>query len=125
MKTLTYNKATIVVSFFAFLIFFSGIIRDDVKEEKYLQFAHQKQFDCVGQVYKDSSASGSCVLISDHYVLSAAHVFIEYDTRQDTITVNKMTVTTFVPYNQRVTDVTKLYLVFNGQKIKAKKIILH
>lgn len=112
-------------SVLAFLIFFSGIIRDDVNEKNYLSLATEKQFDCVGRTYKDTSAIGSCVLISDRFVLSAAHVFIDSDTRPDTMEFNGKITVHYINYNRRVTDVTKLYLMFNGQKVKVKNLLLH
>jgi len=108
-----------------FLTFFAGIIRHDVDEKEYLNLASEKQFDCVGRIYKDTSASGSCVLIGDRFVLSAAHVFIESDSRPDTIDFNGQKAVAYVTYNHRVTDVSKLYLKFNGQKFKVKSILLH
>lgn len=108
-----------------FLTFFSGIIRHDVYEKAYLELAAKKQFDCVGQLFKDTSARGSCVLISDRFVLSAAHVFIESDTRPDTMQINGNTVVAYVSYNQRMTDVSEVSLEFNGQKATVKNIWLH
>jgi secreted trypsin-like serine protease len=57
--------------------------------------------------------------------LSAAHVFIDSDTRPDTMEFNGQTAIAYVSYNHRVTDVTKLYLMFNGQKFKVKNLFLH
>ncbi len=114
-----------IFSVMIFLTFFSGIIRHDVDEKAYLKLAAKKQFDCVGRVYKDTSASGSCVLISDRFVLSGAHLFIDSDTRPDTIEFNGQTVVAYVPYNHRVTDVNNLNLVFKGQKVKVKNLIVH
>lgn len=108
-----------------FLTFFSGIIRHDVDEKDYLELASEKQFDCVGQVYKDTSASGSCVLIGDRFVLSAAHVFIDSDSRSDTIDLYGHKAVVYVTYNDRVTDVSKLTLIFNGQRVKVKNVLLH
>lgn len=115
----------LAVSLIAFLTFFSGIIRHDIDEKEYLRLATKKQFDCVGQVLKDTLSSGSCVLISDRFVLSAAHVFIDSDTRSDTINFNGQTVVTYMPYNHRVTDVKELSVVFKGQKRKIKNLWLH
>lgn len=108
-----------------FLIFFSGITRHDVDEKKYLELAARKQFDCVGRIYNDTTAIGSCVLISDRFVLSAAHIFIDSDTRLDTHYFNGYTVISFVEYNHRVTDVANLKLIFKGQKVKVKNLWLH
>ncbi len=115
----------ITLSTLAFLTLFSGIIRHDVDEKEYLKLAAEKQFDCVGQVFKDTSAGGSCVLISDRFVLSAAHVFIESDSRPDTMEVNGQTLISYNAYNERATDADKITMVFNGQKVKAKRIIMH
>ncbi|NLN96717.1 MAG: trypsin-like serine protease [Bacteroidales bacterium] len=108
-----------------FLTFFSGIIRHDVDEKAYLKLAAKKQFGCVGQIYKDTSASGSCVLISDHFVLSCAHVFVDSDTRPDTLNFNGHTIVSYVAYNHRVTDISNLKLVFKGQKVKVKNLWIH
>ena len=66
---------------------FGGIYRHDVSARKYKELAMQKQFDCVGQVMDSwfQSAKGSCVLIGNKYVLSAAHCFINTETRVDTL----------------------------------------
>ena len=108
-----------------FSTFFLGIIRHDVDESEYLALAAEKQFDCVGQVFKDNLATGSCVLISDRFVLSAAHVFIDSDTRPDTMEFNGQTIIIYEQFNHRVTDVTNLYLIFKDKKVKVKKLILH
>jgi secreted trypsin-like serine protease len=121
-----YNKITVFIfCILAFLAFFSGIIRHDVKEARYLKLAQQKQFDCVGQIFKDTTVSGSCVLISDRFVLSAAHIFIDCDTRPDTIQLNGQTIIAYVSYNERVTDISKLYVLFNGHRVRAKKLLIH
>jgi hypothetical protein len=109
----------------AFLTFFSGIIRDDVKEEKYLKLAQQKQFDCVGQVFKDTVPAGSCVLISDRFVLSAAHCFIENDYRLDTIVSNGMTMIVNKPINPRTCDITTYFFSFKGKRYQGKSLKLY
>ncbi len=111
-----------------YLLFFSGVSRHDVKEEKYRELANKKQFDCVGQVFQstDSTERGSCVLISDKYVLSATHVLIDGDTQTDSSQINDdQSIITYSRINDRVTDITKLYLVFKGQKVRIKRLILH
>ncbi len=121
------HKTVIITTLSAmiFLTFFSGIIRHDVDEKIYLKLAAQKQFDCVGRIYKDTLASGSCVLISDRFVLSAAHVFIDSDTRPDTLNFNGQTIIVYVTYNHRVTDISNVNLVFDGQKVKVNNIWIH
>jgi secreted trypsin-like serine protease len=109
-----------------FGIFFSGIIRHDVDEKKYLALAKQKQFDCVGQIFSDTTQKGSCVLISDRYVLTAAHVLIDVETRPDTVKMdNGYTVIYYKVVKEEVTSTTGLFVIFKGDKIKVKKIFLH
>jgi secreted trypsin-like serine protease len=120
-KTLFITTLSVII----FLTFFSGIIRHDVNEKAYLQLALQKQFDCVGLVYKNRTALGSCVLISDRFVLSAAHVFIDSETRPDTIKFKSQTIVYYVPYNIRVTNVSDLFLKIKGKKVKVKNLWLH
>lgn len=121
MKRLTILAASAL----AFLIFFSGIIRDDVKEEKYLKLARQKQFDCVGQVFRDTAAAGSCVLISDRFVLSAAHVFIETDYRLDTIVHNGRSIIVNKAINPRTADITTYFFSFKGKRYQGKSLKLY
>jgi secreted trypsin-like serine protease len=114
-----------IFSAMIFLTFFSGVIRHDAKEKSYLDLAKKKQFDCVGQVYKGTLASGSCVLISDRYILSAAHVFIDSDTIPDTLNFNGQTIVVYVAYNHRVTDIFNLRILIKGRKLKGKKLWIH
>jgi secreted trypsin-like serine protease len=109
----------------SFLTFFSGIIRDDVPEAAYRELANQPQFNCVGQVFTDTTAAGSCVLISDQFVLTAAHVLITSDVRKDTIQMNGQTLIAYVPINERVSDASSIFIEFSGQRVRAKKLILH
>lgn len=113
------------VSFVALFVFFSGIIRHDVAEKEYLDLAKSKQFDAAGLVYIDTSAGGSCVLIHDRFILSAAHVFMESDLRQDTINYNGNNMISYVPYNEREVDPARVFILINGQKVGVKKIYMH
>jgi Trypsin len=121
MKKLT----TLTLSALALLIFFSGIRRDDVKEEKYLTLAQQKQFDCVGQIFKDTVPRGSCVLVGDRFVLSAAHCFIDYDYRWDTIVSNGMTIPINKPINPRTSDITTFFFSFKGKRYQGKSLKIY
>jgi hypothetical protein len=103
----------------------AGIIRHDVSEEDYLSLAAEKQFDVVGQVFIDEEATGSCVLIDDRYVLSAAHVFISSDYQVDTIMYNGNPMVTYTPKNQRPVNPAKVSLAFNGKNYGVRRIILH
>lgn len=68
-------KIRIVFLTAIYFLFFCGIYRHDVEKEEYLALAHQPAFDCVGRVLLNGHPQGSCVLIGERYVLSAAHVF--------------------------------------------------
>ena len=114
-----------ILSALAFLTFFAGIIRHDVDEKKYLALAAEKQFDCVGQIFKDTLTNASCVLISERFVLSAAHLFIEGDTRPDTIEFDGQKVVVYHSINERVIDPSKLSVLLNGHKSSVKNLILH
>ena len=125
MKTEIKQNRTIILtlSILSFLTYFSGIIRHDIPENKYLRLAKQKQFDCVGEIFTGTSG-GSCILITDKFVLSAAHIFLDSDTKADTLKVDGKSMITFSPLNIRVTDVSKIYILIKGQKVKAKKLII-
>jgi len=109
----------------SFLIYFSGIVRGDVNEEEYLMLAKQKQFECVGQIMIDSASGGSCVLINENYVISAAHVFMESDTHADTMDFNGQEVIVYNHSNERVINPNKLSVLINGHKRMVTKIIIH
>lgn len=102
-----------------------GVLRHDVKEENYIQLAQQQQFNCIGHVFKDTTSSGSCILISNKYILSAAHVFIDYDFHQDTMYVNGQTIIAFVPGNPRITTPSTVHIEFNGELFDVKNITIH
>lgn len=120
-------KNTFLIGFalLAFLTGFSGIIRHDVPETSYRNLARQAQFECVGQVYKDNQALGSCVFIGDRYLLSAAHVFIETDTRPDTIKTDQYTRISYTTSNQRLALASRFIVVINGQKMSIKNLQIH
>jgi hypothetical protein len=125
---------TLGLVFLVFLTFVSGIIRHDVPEKKYLQLGKQKQFDCVGQLARVDTTGhvvlgASCVLIGQRYVLSAAHCFIDTDTRADTLDTmidgKKAQMISYIQYNPRVTDFSRLYASFGKRRIKVKRGIIH
>lgn len=108
------------------ITFCSGVIRHDVDETKYLELASQKQFDCVGKVVNDTDKlKGSCVFIGTKYVLSVAHVFMEYDFHPDTMKIGGQTVIANVASNPRIADVSKYFFEFNGRRYQGKSIIIH
>ena len=85
---------------------FAGVFRHDVQVVLHEQLAAQPQFDCVGGICNDTSAApmGSCVLISERFVLTAAHVFM---------------------HNKKVAPAKNIVIVLKGRQIKAKQIIVY
>jgi hypothetical protein len=81
----------------------AGAYRHDKPAEKFRALAQQPQFDCVGQLMDYSegrmSFSGSCVLVHERFVLTAAHVLTVSDYRQDTILERGMKIIVNQPYN--------------------------
>jgi secreted trypsin-like serine protease len=130
----TRTAAAFVITLLAFSTSVAGIIRHDVPEKKYLKLGKQKQFDCVGQLARVDTTGhvvpgASCVLVGQRYVLSAAHCFIDVDTKPDTFDTvlngKKAHCVMYVQSNRRVTDFTKLYATFHGRKFKMKRGIVH
>jgi hypothetical protein len=52
-------------------------------------------------------------------------VLLVNDIRMDTIRIKGQTIVSYTPINIRIIDVKKLNLQFKGQRVKAKKIIIH
>lgn len=118
-------KKISIILLLAYSISYAGIYRHDVKEEEYLKLAKENQFDGVGQVFTDTNSRGSCVLINERYVLSAAHVFFDNDNRKDTMKFGESTVVIYVPINVRQTETNKLNVIINGKKSKVKNLTIH
>lgn len=117
---------TLLAATACFVLFFNGVIRDDVPIEEYLKLGAQKQFDCAADIRVESGSVASGVLVSDRYVLTAAHIAIESDTRPKTVDLGEgKTATINEQFNQRVREVTGLFVQVNGQTVAAKKFILH
>ncbi len=107
------------------VLFFCGIIRHDVEDKAYLKLASEKQFDAVGEVFIGDEFKGSCVWIRDRFVLSAAHVFIEYDYRKDTVRTNGYDLIINEPFNPKIVNPARLQLRIKGKKLRVKKITIH
>lgn len=117
---------------------FAGVYRHDVAAKKYRALAAQQQFDCVGRVMTGREKHrGTCVLISDRYVLTAAHLFIESDVRNDTMYLAKdgrrtdtlekggSTLISYVPVNKRVGDAKNYSVLINGKYYQARWVIIY
>jgi secreted trypsin-like serine protease len=86
------------------LLFFSGIIRDDVDKTKYMALAKESQFDCIGKLSRGKKFVGSCVLVTNKYLLTSAHNFVD---------------------NNQVADITEYSFEFAGKVYKAKRVIVY
>ncbi len=104
---------------------YAGIYRHDVAAEAYKKLAAEKQFDCVGVVFNSKGAKGSCVLIGDRYVLSAAHCFIESETVKDTMRVDGNLWTIYRNINEHVADITEYTFRFNRKRYPGKKATIY
>ena len=116
------RKILIPLSALVFLLLFAGIMRDDVAENKYTGLAKEKQFNCVGQVLINGKSAGSCVLISNRFVLSAAHVFMRYQFRPDTLIVAGQKVSVNVLTGASPVDVNQCTFIFMGKSYTGKAL---
>lgn len=108
-----------------FPVLISGIIRHDVDKEKYIELAKRAEFQSVGEIWINTYFSGSAVLISDKYVLTAAHNVIESDTRIDTINNNGQIFYANVPINHRVVKSDSLFVRLDNKRLSVDEVIVH
>lgn len=69
------RTVTFISIFLLALLNSSGIIKSDDGENNYLELVQKKEFMCVVQIYNDSTLLGSGVVIDNHHILTAAHIF--------------------------------------------------
>lgn len=105
-----------------FYLNISGIYRHDIPKAEYIKLANQKQFDCVGKIFKHSKFVGSCVLINEHFVLSVGHNFVENDYKWDSAWLGNQQVLANLPYNHRLDDIKLFQFVFGSDTLRGKKI---
>lgn len=108
-----------------FPVLVSGIIRHDVDKERYTELANRVEFQSVGEIWINTYFSGSAVLISDKYVLTAAHNVIESDTRIDTINNNGQIFYANVPINHRVVKSDSLFVKLGTNRFSVAEVIVH
>lgn len=109
-----------------FCLLFAGITRHDIPINRYLELAKQRQFDCVGKLFKDTVQGASCVLINDRYVLAAAHSLVETKGDKDTtIEINGQMIDTYLEGKRIPIEAKGLFVSILGEKIEAKRLIIH
>ena len=113
----------LLLSLFPVLI--SGIVRHDVDKEKYTELANRAEYQSVGEIWINTNFSGSAVLISDKYVLTAAHNVIESDTRVDIINNNGQIFYANVPINHRVVKSDSVFVKIGTNKYSVAEVIVH
>jgi hypothetical protein len=117
---------TSAISAITFLLFFCGVYRSDVDKEHYLELGRLPQFDCVGRVLHDNKEpGGSCILIDDRHVLSAAHVFIKSDSKPETRNINGKTITIYNQVNSRTGDPTDYLIELKGKIYQCRSLTIY
>lgn len=109
-----------------FCLFFAGIIRHDVSKEKHLALAKEQPFNCVGELFVASESIGSCVMISERYILTAAHCLVKSVGDRDTvIEINGYKAKTYVPGKKVPIEAADVFVSILGKKVGAKQVIIH
>lgn len=103
----------------------AGNGRDDVPVTTFLDLGTAPELRCVGEVIRDGSFAGSCVLIDSLHVLSAAHVFLDSEREPDTIQQGEQMIIVFVPKNIRPTASKDLAVVVGTDTIQIASFELH
>ncbi len=107
-------------------IAFCGVYRADVDVNELIELANQDKFDCVGQVkWKVTQTGGSCIAISDHIVLTNAHVLQETKTEPDTLEMNGQMVIVYEPISERWGNPEELQLNMAGKIYDIDRIVIH
>lgn len=119
-----------ICSFFTCLLFINGTGRDDVPLSKYINFAKDSTFNCIGELYFKNEFEGSCVLINKKYIITSAHNFeINY---KDSMVADSQFDQTLQKWHyggrstaQRVGNIDFFYLKLSGKKYYLKNIYIH
>lgn len=104
----------------------AGVYRHDVPVKAYKDLANEPQFDCAGEVLRRDGkkwhSTGSCVLVGDRFVLSAAHVFMTSDQRAEKRKYEGRNMTVYIPFNIRTGNAADYYFRFKGNLYRGRTI---
>jgi hypothetical protein len=115
----------LVTLIFLWNLGFAGIVLDGKSKKQSKKYADKTEFNCIGKIFQNEIFVGSCVLISNKIVLSAAHVFITHEFRTDTIQMNGQIVIANVPISNEIGDIHSYQLIFGNKKYKIEKIKMY
>jgi hypothetical protein len=119
-SNMSYSKSFLAIACLAMPLLSPAIIyRHDVPLTAFTTLGRDQSFDCIGMIYNTSSdtdrITGSCVLISDQYVLTAWHVFKygkDFDSRQYKMVFGgqRYDIADYEPYAQQGHDIVLVKL---------------
>ena len=135
----------VIISVFSFNVSYSTIFRHDTDSSKYAELAKEKQYQCVGRLYKiigDDEAGeesedyqlgdlslgmqGSCVLINDRFVLTAAHCVTKVKIKDSTEYLNDTTkITYFVVTDEKPLPAKDFMIRYADDFYEADTIFMH
>jgi len=118
-----------IILFIVIITLTGGIYRHDRPIEKYLVYAKDDRFNCVGQLISMAEgkwkSAGSFVLIDSLTILSAAHCFVGESKRDTVVNIQGKSYKTYMSLGKSLLKVSEFrFLAFNEQFV-AKSILLH
>lgn len=112
---------------FVVVVCSSGAYRHDISREKYHELAKNTDFNCCIRLVNtsDTSTVGSCVLISENWVLTAAHNVRKSDLRKDTIYQGKRIIVYYTPFNFKTLNTQDICVELDGKLLEVENIVIH
>lgn len=95
------------------ILFFAGITGNNKPND----------FNCVGNIYNNSTPECSCVLIGSQYVLVPAHALVNSKIKLDTIAAAH--IIAYVHYNDTLASTSSIQIQLNGKMYDCEKIIFY
>lgn len=115
-----------ILSITCLFFMISGVIRHDVKKKLYMELAESPQFQSVGKVYDGFDLVGSCVLIDENIVLSAAHIFEQTEIIKDTVKLDDgRIIVVSKPGKKWIRHIKNFKVEFNGIIHTLNELIIH